>query len=187
MSVLLEGVVGSTAYGLAGVYSDVDFLACHLEPTRSFLGFGLHNDQLTRVTNNPDHTSHEISKWLKLALKGNPTVLELVWLNEYTVLSDLGQELINMRKSLLCSTHVINAYVGYAAGQAKSLLRNGKFPDLSVSRVAKNARHCFRLLVQGEELLRTGNLTIRLDDETVAKTHMMGLWATEAQRLSTTP
>ena len=77
-TVLLSGVVGSTAYGLDTPDSDTDRLGIFAAPTVAF--HGLHKPQESHVTTSPDATFHEAAKWVRLALGGNPTVTELVWL-----------------------------------------------------------------------------------------------------------
>lgn len=76
--ILLSGVVGSTAYGLAGPDSDVDRLGIFAVPTLSLLG--LTPPEESHVTSKPDTTLHEAGKAARLMLAGNPTVTELLWL-----------------------------------------------------------------------------------------------------------
>lgn len=163
MNVLLSGVVGSTAYGLAHEDSDVDRLGLFAAPTREF--HGLSTPKASIVEKDPDVTMHEAGKFCRLALNGNPTVMELLWLEEYEVLTPLGQELIRIRSSFLSASRVRNAYLGYATEQFKRLENRGDGtfgPDLA-NRTAKHARHMNRLLIQGFELWSTGSLTLRLD------------------------
>lgn len=86
-TILLSGVVGSTAYGLDTADSDVDRLGLFAAPTVAF--HGLHRPQESHVTIHPDATYHEAAKWIRLALGGNPTVTELVWLDQYEVTTPL--------------------------------------------------------------------------------------------------
>lgn len=159
MHILLSGVVGSTAYGLAHEDSDTDRLGLFAAPTRAF--HGLSKPQESIVEKDPDVTMHEAGKFCRLALNGNPTVMELLWLEEYETLTPLGQELIRIRSSFLSATRVRNAYLGYATQQFKRLEDLSDIPLRS--RTAKHARHMNRLLIQGFELWSTGSLTLRLD------------------------
>jgi uncharacterized protein len=77
-AVLLSGIVGSTAYGLARPGSDVDRLGLFAVPTEQL--HGLRRPPESHVTHEPDSTLHEAAKWARLALRSNPTVLELAWL-----------------------------------------------------------------------------------------------------------
>jgi predicted nucleotidyltransferase len=164
--VLLSGIVGSTAYGLAHAGSDVDRLGVFAAPTAEL--HGLHRPAESHVTTKPDRTLHEAAKWCRLALGGNPTVMELVWLPSelYEVRTPLGDELIGLRASLLSTKAVRNAYLGYATQQFRKLQArgDGTFGSDTRGRTLKHARHLVRLIEQGTELHITGHLTIRLAD-----------------------
>ena len=161
-TVLLSGIVGSTAYGLSGPGSDVDRLGMFAAPTVSLLG--LHTPRDSHVTSSPDVTLHEAAKLVRLALGGNPTVSELLWLPEdlYEVRTPLGDEAIELRSSLLSAPRVRDAYLGYATQQFRKLL--SRDPSWTDRKIAKHARHLMRLVDQGYELYTTGHVTIRLAD-----------------------
>ncbi|GGT06101.1 nucleotidyltransferase domain-containing protein [Streptomyces chromofuscus] len=165
-NILLSGVVGSTAYGLAREGSDVDRLGLFAAPTESL--HGLHGPKESHVSTHPDRTLHEAAKWCRLALGGNPTVMELVWLPDdlYEVRTPLGDELIGIRSSFLGARRVRDAYLGYATQQFRKLTSrgDGTFSADTRRRTAKHARHLKRLCTQGYELYTTGRLTIRVDD-----------------------
>src|SRR5690349_9856111 len=165
-NILLSGIVGSTAYGLAHEGSDVDRLGMFAAPTEEL--HGLHRPQESHVTTHPDRTLHEAAKWCRLALGGNPTVMELVWLPDelYEVRTPLGDELIGIRSSLLSAKRVRDAYLGYATQQFKRLYErgDGSFSADTRKRTAKHARHLMRLCQQGYLLYTTGRLEIRVDD-----------------------
>jgi hypothetical protein len=156
-TVLLAGIVGSTAYGLAGPESDVDRLGVFAVPTLSLLG--LDAPALSRVSTAPDVTMHEAGKAARLLLSANPTVTELLWLpaDLYEQRTQLGAELIEIRSAFLSAARVRDAYLGYASQQFRKL--PGR-PD----RAAKHARHLKRLLDQGLALYTTGSLTVALAD-----------------------
>jgi hypothetical protein len=161
-TILLAGVVGSTAYGLATPESDVDRLGVFAAPTVAF--HGLHKPQESHVTTHPDSTCHEARKWVSLALGGNPTVTELVWLDSWEVRTPLGDELVGIRSLLLSAKRVRDAHLGYATQQFRKLENrgDGSFSADTRKRTAKHARHLKRLVVQGRELYRTGELHVRL-------------------------
>ncbi|MEV4627714.1 nucleotidyltransferase domain-containing protein [Micromonospora sp. NPDC049523] len=166
MRLLLAGIVGSTAYGLAGAGSDVDRLGLFAAPTVAF--HGLHPPRESIVTTAPDRTLHEAGKWCRLALGGNPTATELVWLPDdlYETRTDLGDRLIGIRSAFLAAERVRSAYLGYAGQQFRKLEArgDGSFSADTRRRTAKHARHLARLLHQGRLLYATGHLPIRLDD-----------------------
>ena len=162
MHVLLSGIVGSTAYGLAHEGSDIDRLGVFAAPTEAF--HGLRRPAESHVTTGPDRTLHEAAKYCRLALSGNPTVSELLWLPEelYEVRTAYGEELIGIRRAFLSAKAVCDSYLGYATQQFRKLRARGN--GAGRERSEKHARHLVRLLDQGVELHRTGRLTITLAD-----------------------
>lgn len=167
MTVILQGVVGSTAYGLDHADSDVDRLAVHLGPLQDVLTFGLSKSQQTKVTSDPDSTSHEVAKFMSLVMKGNPTVTEMLFLQDYEIRQHIGGDwLIHNRSAFLSAKAVRDSYEGYAMQQLKRLLNRGdSFSSDTRKRKGKHARHCLRLMMQGTELLKTGSLTLMLTKE----------------------
>ena len=164
---ILSGVVGSTAYGLDREGSDVDRMGIFVVPTDDL--FRLVPVKETHVTTDPDSTYHEVGKFIRLASRGNPSVNELLWLEDYEVMTDIGDELLVKADKLLSEPAIRNAYGGYAMAQARKLMNRhaeGKkgFSSNTGNRTAKHARHCLRLLRQGRQLLETGHLQVRVDD-----------------------
>lgn len=192
MNILLKGVVGSTAYGLNHAGSDIDYLGIFAAPTEEILG--LHPPKDSIVTKDPDCTYHEVEKFVRLTLGGNPSVSELLWLDKYEHVSDFGSDLLSIRKSFLSSSRVRDAYLGYAYSQFGRLLNrgDGSFSADTRKRTEKHARHLVRLVEQGFYLYVTGELVVDLrsnasevhpdwvhemgrkiaDDPEVAKTYM---------------
>ena len=167
-TVLLSGIVGSTAYGLAGPDSDVDRLGMFAAPTQALLG--LTQPPQSHVTSKPDATFHEAAKAARLILAGNPTASELLWLPEdlYETRTPLGEEAIAIRASFLSAKRTRDAYLGYATQQFKKLIsrggEHGEYSPEARKRAAKHARHLMRLVEQGFTLYTTGAVTIRLED-----------------------
>jgi len=167
MKVILKARVGSHLYGLDTPESDEDFLGVYLAPTLEVLS--LHNKpKETVVTKDPDCTIHEVEKYMRLAAQGNPTVLELLYCPDYIISTSVGYSLVTFRDCFL-STRVRDTYGGYAYQQSKRLetrIKQGMegFNPAVTKRYEKHARHIFRLLIQGEELLTTGTITPRIKD-----------------------
>lgn len=164
-SIILEGVTGSTAYGLATKDSDVDIKGVYLLPISEVLGIRFDPQHTTKDHVDPDWVYHEVGKFMKLVAGGNPTVTELLYLEEYTVLTEVGQLLIDNREIFLSTRAVTAAYRGYAFGQAKKLsARQAEgldgYDSSLKNRFAKHTRHCFRLLLQCRQLLETGKLVV---------------------------
>lgn len=162
-NVVLEGVVGSRAYGLAWEGSDTDTLGVFLAPSDDFFGL----DDVGETVKNPwaDEVLHELGKMCKLLLKVNPTVTEVLWLDDYLVLEPIGRELVELRRAFLSAPYCRSAYLGYATSQFSRLKDRGgqSFSSDLRGRTAKHARHLARLLVSGFGLWSTGRLQVRLD------------------------
>lgn len=164
MHTLLRGIVGSTAYGLNGPKSDVDRLGIFAYDTYRLFSMSPPKDSI--VETDPDITLHEIMKAAKLILSCNPTASEILWLDDYEVMTPSGSELIGLRNAFLSSKKVKDSYLGYATQQFKRLLSrgDGKFDSDTGNRTAKHARHLKRLVTQGLELYTTGHLRIKLEN-----------------------
>lgn len=158
-NILLRGITGSVAYGLSTPESDVDRHGIFAAPTGALLS--LHPPALTLDGHDPDLTYHEAGKYVRLALRANPTVTELMWLPEdlYEIRTPFGDALIAIRETFLSHTLVRNAYLGYATAQLRKLEAREDHP-----RTSKHARHLARLLIQGWHLYAEGFLIVRLDD-----------------------
>ena len=169
-NIILEGVTGSTAYGLATENSDIDIKGIYLLPTKEVLSMGFDPQHTTKDHADPDWVYHEVGKFMKLVTSGNPTVTELLYLNEYTKMTPIGQMLVDNRDAFLSTKAVTNAYSGYAFSQAKKLNNRTEqgldgYDSSLKNRFAKHTRHCFRLLMQARQLLETGTLDVRVTPE----------------------
>jgi hypothetical protein len=163
---ILKARVGSHLYGLNTEFSDEDFLGIFVRPTEEVLGF--FNNEETYVSQEPDCTLHEVKKFILLAAKGNPTVLELLFVPEYLVSTYEGCLLVAYRQMFL-SNAIRNSFGGYAVQQARKLKAREEeglegFNPAVKNRYEKHARHCFRLMRKGKELLTTGTMNPRLDN-----------------------
>ena len=170
MNVILQAIVGSTAYGLATPESDIDQLGIFCASRDEILGLGAEKIlKKSVVQTDPDITVHELHKFCSLALNGNPTLLELLSMPYYTTISDEGLMLVQSRHSFYGAKRIRASYGGYVHGQAERLRkrseegRKGFDPKLG-KRTAKHARHCLRLLIQGRTLLQTGEIPIDMTD-----------------------
>lgn len=166
-NIILEGITGSTAYGLATVNSDIDIKGIYLLPTKGVLSLNFNPQKTTIDHVNPDFVYHEVGKFMKLVVSGNPTVTELLYLDDYTVRTPIGQRLIDNRHLFLSTAAIMKAYRGYAFSQAKKLNNRTEvgmdgYASALKNRFAKHTRHCFRLLIQAKQLLETGTLHVKV-------------------------
>jgi predicted nucleotidyltransferase len=169
-NIILEGVTGSKAYGLDTEKSDTDIKGVYLLPTEKVLSIGFNPEKTTKDHVDPDWVYHEVGKFMKLVISGNPTVTELIYLDDYTHLTPIGQILIDNRSAFLSTKAVMKAYRGYALSQALRLNNRTAqgmdgYDSALKNRFAKHTRHCFRLLMQAKQLLETGTLNVRVTPE----------------------
>lgn len=162
-NIILAGVCGSKAYGLDHADSDIDLKGIFVAPTREFLGLNRPAETVDHV--DPDYCYHELGKFLKLGLAANPTILELLFLENYTLQTDEGGLLVANNHRFL-SNRVRNTYFGYANQQMQRLVNraDGSFKSKLRKRYEKHARHCARLLFQGRDLMQTGTLTVKVSN-----------------------
>lgn len=168
--IILEGITGSTAYGLDTESSDTDIKGVYVLPTKEVLSIGFNSEKTTKDHVDPDWVYHEVGKFMKLVMSGNPTVTELLYLDDYTLLSPIGELLIANRQAFLSTKAVMNAYRGYAFSQAKRLNNRTEqgldgYDSSLKNRFSKHTRHCFRLLMQARQLLETGTLDVKVTPE----------------------
>jgi uncharacterized protein len=148
--VILRCVIGSRAYGLDTEASDTDRRGVYLPPAA--LQWSLYGvpDQLE--DEQTQEAYWELQKFLVMALKGNPNVLECLFTPLLEFATPLGEELLAMRATFL-SRMVYQTYNGYVLSQFKRMqadIRNHGAVKL------KHVMHLIRLLLSGIHVLREG-------------------------------
>jgi predicted nucleotidyltransferase len=126
---------GSHGYGLNRPDSDYDYRGVFIAPKKYYLGFDSIEQKdkgwdepgiFPFLDGNQDTVIYELRKILHLLAGANPNVLELLWLREYPVLTDVGKYLIDRRQVFL-SKKVKHTYVGYAFAQIKKMETHRKW------------------------------------------------------------
>jgi len=156
--VIYRCVVGSRAFGLETESSDTDMRGIYLPPAELHWSiFGV-PEQLEN--NERQECFWELQKFLILALKANPNILECLYTPLVDYANEIAEELLSIKKIFL-SKLVYQTYNGYVMSQFKKLeqdLRNqGEIKW-------KHAMHLIRLLLQGIEILREANLNVRVEE-----------------------
>ncbi|HTD88572.1 MAG TPA: nucleotidyltransferase domain-containing protein, partial [Candidatus Binatia bacterium] len=102
----------------------------------------------------------ELQKFLIMALKANPNILECLHTPLVEHATPLAQELLAARQRFL-SRLIYQTYNGYVMSQFKKLEQ-----DLRAHGEIKwkHAMHLIRLLLSGISALREGQLRVRLDE-----------------------
>lgn len=160
--VILKVLVGSRAHGLHSDTSDFDYRGVFVVPTERILGLGGSTKNSQWIEGDIDNTSWELSHFLHLATKCNPTILE-TFLSPVEESTDLGVELRSLFPSIWNSRGVRDAFVGYGRNQQK------KFLDGKDGRPNKFAVAYARSLFNAHELLTTGTFTINIGSSEFGK------------------
>jgi predicted nucleotidyltransferase len=148
--------VGSHAFGLAGQDSDDDLRGVYLPPARLHWSLYKLPEQLEYAGNDSDEVYWELEKFLKLALKANPNVLEVLWTPQVLHMDEVGQRLRELREVFL-SRHLYKTYSGYVISQFR---RMANAFEKTGSYKPKHAMHLVRLLYSGIDALRTGQIRV---------------------------
>ena len=152
--VIYRCIVGSQAFGLAEPGSDTDRRGIYLPPAE--LHWSLQGVPEQVEDQEAQECYWELQKFLALALKANPNVLECLYTPLVELATPLAEELRDMR-SVFLSKLVYQTYSGYVASQFKRMSQALR------TRGAvrwKHAMHLIRLLLSGIELLRSGTLPV---------------------------
>ena len=156
--IIYQCVVGSRGYGLDDDGSDTDRRGIYLAPPEIESSLYGAPEQIEDAA--AQECYWELKKFITLALKANPTVLECLWSPIVEKATPLAQELLAMRGAFL-SKLVYQTCNGYVMSQFRKLeadLRNrGEIRW-------KHAMHLIRLLLQGIATLKTGEVPVRVTE-----------------------
>ncbi len=155
-NVIYRCVVGSRAYGLDDADSDTDRRGIYLPPAdRHWSLYGV-PEQLENTAT--EEVYWEAQKFLVLALKANPNVLECLYTPIVEYAAPVARELIELRPRLL-STMIYQTYNGYVLSQFKKIqgdLRNKGEVKW------KHVMHLLRLLLSGITALEEGHIPVHV-------------------------
>jgi predicted nucleotidyltransferase len=156
--VIYRCIIGSQAYGLAGEVSDIDRRGIYLPPAD--LHWSLYGvpDQLEN--DESQEAYWEVQKFLVLALKANPNVLECLYTPMVEKATALADKLLAMR-SIFLSRMVYQTYNGYVLSQFKKMqadIRNKGQVKW------KHVMHVIRLLLSGISIMREGFVPVRVEE-----------------------
>jgi predicted nucleotidyltransferase len=154
--VIYRCVVGSRAFGLEGEDSDVDRRGVYLPPAD--LQWSLYGAPEQLENEATQECYWELRKFLILALKANPNILECLYTPLVETVAPIAQELLAMREIFL-SKLVYQTYNGYVMSQFKKLEQ-----DLRSTGAIKwkHATHLIRLLMSGVTVLKEGFVPVNV-------------------------
>ncbi|MBN1565193.1 MAG: nucleotidyltransferase domain-containing protein [Anaerolineae bacterium] len=156
--VIYRCVVGSRAYGLDSADSDTDLRGFYLPPTARYWSIYGVPEQL--VNEEREECYWEIQKFIMLALKANPNILECLYTPLVEHVTPLAQELLDLRE-IFVSKMIYQTYNGYVMSQFKKL---NKHLEKHGSIRWKHAMHLIRLLISGIDGLETGVIPVQVPD-----------------------
>jgi uncharacterized protein len=174
-------VIGSTIHGLhvAGT-DDLDLMGVRIESIEEAMGLHKPFEQFvwrTQPDNHPsgpgdvDLTVFSLRKYLQLATKGNPTVLNLLFVPpEQRFIDSSDAEMLRRLTPKIVSRQAGARYKGYLCSQRERLIGERGQKRTGYARRekylsadgwdTKYGMHMVRLGLQGVELLSTGKITL---------------------------
>lgn len=155
--IIYRCVVGSRAYGLDSDESDTDRRGIYLAPAE--LQWSLFGAPEQFEDNGTQSCYWELQKFLTMALKANPNILECLYSPLVEKVTPLGEELLAMRDVFL-SQMIFQTFNGYAMSQFKKIeqdIRNHGEVRW------KHAMHLLRLLLTGAAALREARVPVRVE------------------------
>jgi uncharacterized protein len=172
--VIYRCITGSRAYGLDHDQSDTDLRGIYLPPAD--LHWSLYGvpDQLEN--DERQECYWELQKFILLALKANPNILECLYTPLVEYKTPVADELISLREVFL-SKLIYQTYNGYVMSQFKRLehhLQNHGTIKW------KHAMHLIRLLLSGIIALHENYIPVRVEayrDQLLAIRHGQVPWA----------
>ena len=156
--VIYRCIIGSQAFGLADSESDIDRRGFYLPPAE--LEWSLYGVPEQLECEETQEAYWEIQKFIVMALKANPNVLECLYTPLVEESTPLADELLAMR-SIFLSRLVYQTYNGYVMSQFKKMqadIRNHGQVKW------KHVMHLIRLLISGISVLREGFVPVQVDD-----------------------
>ncbi len=168
---IMLGIHGSLAYGMARPESDEDYRGIVVPPTSYYLGL----DSYSQIqSKDPDLVIYELRKFFHLAMKNNPNLLELLFLpREMEIRATWEWTRIKEHRYEFLSKRAGYTYIGYAQGEMssieKDLVKTGTFKG-------KQAAHLVRIVRMGTEILREGVVRVKRPDYKELLDIRAGLW-----------
>jgi uncharacterized protein len=122
---ILRVLAGSRAHGLATEASDTDTRGVCIPPARYLVGlcsFEQHSDE------SGDHVVYALAKFVRLALAGNPNIIEALYVDDRHVMqcTEAGERLRTSRGMFLTRT-VGERFVRYALDQLRRIERHHRW------------------------------------------------------------
>ena len=164
--VIYRCVVGSRAYGLETDASDTDLRGIYQAPPDT--QWSLFGAPEQFEDNETQSCYWELQKFIVMALRANPNILECLYSPLVEKATPIAEELLAMRERFL-SQMVFQTFNGYALSQFKKIeqdLRNHGQVKW------KHAMHLLRLLISGAATLREHRVPVRVE---IHRDHLLAI------------
>src|SRR5579883_1203437 len=156
--IIYRCVVGSRAYGLEQADSDTDRRGIFLPPAD--LQWSLHGVPEQLEEDATQECYWELQKFLVMALKANPNVLECLWTPLVEEAKPIAQELLAMR-AIFLSKLIYPSYNGYVRSQFKKIEQDRRARGQGRW---KHAMHLVRLLLAAKGALERQEIQVQVGE-----------------------
>jgi len=165
---LYKVLSGSHATNLVTPDSDEDWRGVYQVPTRQILGL---QQPPETVEVPPDTTYWELAHFARLCLRGNPNIMELLWIDPFeppapgmVLTSPVMKEIVSIRESFFTAS-MIRSYLGWVTKERRILGGYAHMIDPQSASATKRASHLVRLLLGLQVALTEGYLPVWLEGE----------------------
>lgn len=156
--IIYRCTVGSRAFGLDTDASDTDQRGIYLAPAD--LHWSLYGAPEQFEDNEQQSCYWELQKFLVMALKANPNILECLYSPLVDKVTPIAEALLAIRDKFL-SQVIFQTFNGYALSQFKKIEQDRR----NHGEVRwKHAMHLLRLLMSGAATLREGTVPVHVGD-----------------------
>ena len=147
---------GSWSHSAGLPESDYDFLSVYVVETPRILGLDPYPETIDGKA--PDFEAHEVGKFCRLLVKGNPAMIETLFTERHQkMLFDIyaWRDLVEHRRDFL-TQRAVAQYVGYAKGQLSRLQSHRPLHTAGGAYNTKWAYHIVRLMQDARRIAGGG-------------------------------
>lgn len=147
--ILFAKLWGSRSHNTHKEDSDYDYCGVYVCPTKQILSLNppqdtCEQDKAVDKSTDQDYQFHEVYKFCKLLMKGNPGIVEMLFTKKFCIYNHPWQKLWEERKRFL-TKQVVKSYLGYMDGQLKRLSKGSYLHTTGGDFNEKWAYHIVRL------------------------------------------
>lgn len=181
---------GSRSYGTNTAESDEDYKGIVIPTLPYFFGCGMFKFEQA-MSKTPDVTLFDIRKFIRLAAKANPNILEMLYIapEDILICHPLMQKILE-HKDLFLTQLVRNTFSGYAAGAIKAIQKSMIDPPRRENPKraklveqfgfdTKDAAHVVRLMRMGLEIIEGKGVIVKRPDAEELLSIRAGAWEPE--------